>query len=87
MRRVKRTAHNEEVKWTGKIPAGSEVHHSRLRNPSFEYLDRVIRKTEALISSGECHPDWGRKRIEALRKLREAKLNRLRRQTVSNGAG
>ena len=87
MRRVKRNARNEEVKRTGKIPVGSEVHHSRLRNPSFAYLDRVIRKTEALISSGECHPDWGTKRMEALRKMREAKLNRLRRQTVSNTAG
>jgi hypothetical protein len=82
MRKVKRNTRNAEVKRTGKIPLGSEVHHRHLRNPSFEYLRRVIRKTKALISSGECHPDWGRKRLEALQKMLEAKKNRLQRQCM-----
>lgn len=86
MRRVERKARKEEVKRTGRIPVGSEVHHRHLRNPSFEYLDRVIRQTTALIWAGECHPAWGRKRIEALRKMREAKLSRLQRQCRSNRA-
>ena len=80
MRKVNRKARSSEVARTGKIPAGTDVHHSHLRNPSFEYLRRVIRQTKALISSGECHPEWGRKRLEGLEKILESKTNRLQRQ-------
>jgi hypothetical protein len=73
MRRVQRQARKSEVARTGKIPAGTDVHHRHLRNPNSGYLHRVIRETEALISSGACHPDWGSKRIEALQKMLEAK--------------
>jgi hypothetical protein len=76
MRKVTRKARQSEVKRTGRIPQGTAVHHSRLRNPSIGYLRRVIRETEAQISSGDCHADWSRKRIEALRKMLEAKENR-----------
>jgi len=82
MRSVKRKARNSVVERTGKIPRGSDVHHRHLRNPSFEYLRRVIRQTKALISSGGCHPDWGRKRLEALQKMLEAKKNKLQRQCM-----
>jgi hypothetical protein len=76
MQRAERQARKSEVARTGKIPAGTDVHHRHLRNPNSVYLYRVIRETEALISSGECHPDWGRKRIEALEKMLEAKKSR-----------
>ena len=76
MRKIKRKAHNAEVERTGRIPVGSDVHHGRLRNPSIAYLHRVIRETEALITSGECAPDWGKKRIAALQKMLDAKKRR-----------
>jgi len=74
---------NTEVARTGRIPVGTDVHHSHLRNPSIGYLLRVIGKTEALISSGECHADWGRKRIEALRKALDAKVNTIQKKRLS----
>lgn len=73
MREAERKSRQTEVARTGRIPVGTDVHHLHLRNPSIGYLVRVIRETEALISSGECHPDWGKKRIEALQKMLEAK--------------
>ncbi len=83
MRRVEREARKSEVGRTGLIPVGSDVHHSHLRNPSIGYLLRVIRETETLISSGECHADWGRKRIEALQKMLDAKESKLQKKRVS----
>lgn len=71
-----------EVARTGRIPVGTDLHHSHLRNPRIGYLRLVIRQTEALISSGECHVDWGRKRLDALRKMLEAKENRLQKKRM-----
>lgn len=82
MRKVKRSVRNAELRGTGRIPVGSDVHHRHLRNPNLPYLRRVIRGTEALISSGECHADWGRKRIEALQKMLKAKERKVQRQRV-----
>ena len=76
MQKEERQIRKSEVARTGRIPAGTDVHHRHLRNPSIAYLRRVIRQTETLISSGECHADWGRKRIEALQKMLEAKQRR-----------
>ena len=84
MRSVKRKVRNAEVERTGRIPVGSDLHHRHLRNPNSEYLRRVIRETEAMISSGECHPDWGRKRIEALQRMLEAKAGRLVKKRLAN---
>ena len=72
-----------EVARTGRIPVGTDVHHRHLRNPSIGYLVRVIRETEALISSSECHPDWGKKRIVALQKMLETKESKLQKQRAS----
>ncbi len=80
MRRIKRRVRNLEVERTGLIPAGSDVHFRHLHNPSIGYLLRVIRQTELLISTGECHADWGRKRIEALQNMLETKEVRLRKR-------
>ena len=80
MRNAKRKTHQTEVARTGRIPVGTDVHHRHLRNPSIGYLVRVIRETEALISSGECHPDWGKKRIVALQKMLEAKESKLQKK-------
>ncbi len=83
MRKVKRKSRRTEVARTGRIPVGTDVHHHRLRNPSIRYLVRVIRETEAVISSGECHPDWGIKRIVALQKLLDAKRSKLQKKRAS----
>jgi hypothetical protein len=77
MQKAERQVRKSEVARTGQIPVGTDVHHRHLRNPSIAYLRRVIRQTEALISSGECHADWGGKRTEALQKMLEAKERRL----------
>ena len=73
MQKTERQARKLEVARTGKIPVGTDVHHHHLRNPNSTYLYRVIRETKELIVSGECHAGWGRKRIEALQKMLEAK--------------
>jgi hypothetical protein len=83
MQRAERQIRRSEVARTGKIPVGTDVHHRHLRNPSIGYLRRVIRETEALISSGECHADWGKKRIEGLQKMLEAKESRLQKKRAS----
>jgi hypothetical protein len=83
MRRVEREARKSEVARTGRIPVGTEAHHHHLRNPSVSYLLRLLRETEALISSGQCHADWGRKRIEALQKMVDAKERRLLKKRAS----
>jgi hypothetical protein len=83
MQKAQRRVRSAEVARTGRIPGGTDLHHSHLRNPSVAYLRRVIRQTEALISSGECHADWGRKRMEALRKMLEAKESRFERKRAS----
>jgi hypothetical protein len=83
MRKVKRKSRQTEVAQTGRIPVGTDVHHHHLRNPSIGYLVRVIRETEALISSGECHPDWGMKRIVALQKMLDAKESKLQKKRAS----
>jgi hypothetical protein len=72
-----------EVARTGRIPVGTDVHHRHLRNPSIGYLVRVIRETEALISFGECHPDWGKKRIVALQKMLDTKERKLGKKHAS----
>jgi hypothetical protein len=77
MQKTERRVRKTEVARTGKIPAGTNVHHRHLRNQSIAYLRRVIRQTECLISSGECHAEWGRKRTDALQKMLEAKERRL----------
>jgi hypothetical protein len=77
MEKAERRVRKSEVARTGRIPVGTDVHHRHLRNPSIAYLRRVIGQTEALISSRECHPDWGRKRIEALQMMLEVKEARL----------
>jgi|GEM_PF-3163881 len=77
MQKVNRKFRQTEVARTGRIPVGTDVHHHHLHNPSIGYLVRVISETEALISSGECHPNWGKKRLEALRKMLEAKESKL----------
>jgi len=48
-----------------------------------DILSVIIRETEALISSGECHPDWGAKRIVALQKMLEAKESKLQKKRAS----
>lgn len=83
MRKVERKSRQSEVASTGRIPVGTDVHYHQLRNPSIAYLLRVIRQTEALISSGDCHPDWGKKRIEALQKMLEAKEKKLQKKRES----
>jgi len=83
MQKAERRVRKSEVARTGRIPVGTDVHHRHLRNPSIAYLRRVIRETEALISSGECHADWGRKRAEALQKMLEAKEARLKKRRAS----
>lgn len=83
MRKETQKSRQTEVARTGRIPAGTDVHHHHLRNPSIGYLVRVIRKTEALISSGECHPDWGTKRIVVLQKMLEAKERKLEKKRAS----
>lgn len=83
MRKVNRKSRHAEVSRTGLIPVGTDVHHQHLRNPSIGYLVRVIRETEALISSGGCHPDWGKKRIVALQKMLEAKETKLQKKRTS----
>ena len=72
-----------EVARTGRIPVGTDVHHRHLRNPSIGYLVRVIRETEALVLSGECHPEWGMKRIVALQKMLDAKEGKLQKKRAS----
>jgi len=84
MQKAERQFRKSDVKRTGRIPVGTDVHHRHLRNPSIGYLYRVIRQTESLISSGECHPDWGRKRIEALQKMLFAKKSGLEKKRVRN---
>lgn len=76
MLKIKRKSRDSEVERTGRIPVGADLHHRRLRNPSAQYLRRVIRETEALISAAECRPEWGKKRIHALQKMLEAKEGR-----------
>jgi len=83
MRRETQKSRQREVARTGRIPVGTDVHHQHLRNPSIGYLVRVMRDTEALISSGECHPDWGAKRIAALQKMLEAKERKLQKKHAS----
>jgi hypothetical protein len=83
MQRAERQARKSEVARTGKIPTGTDVHHRHLRNPNSAYLLRVIRETEALISSGACHPDWGRKRIDALQNMLEAKKRSFQKKRAS----
>jgi hypothetical protein len=83
MRKVERKSRQTEVARTGRIPVGTDVHHHQLLNPSIAYLVRVIRQTEALISSGDCHPNWGKKRIEALQKMLEAKEKSLQKKRAS----
>jgi hypothetical protein len=83
MRKETQKSRQTEVVRTGRIPAGTDVHHNHLRNPSIGYLVRVIRDTEARISSGECHPDWGTKRIVALQKMLEAKERKLEKKRAS----
>jgi hypothetical protein len=83
MQTAERQFRKSEVARTGRIPVGTDVHHRHLRNPSIAYLRRVIRQTEALISSGECHADWGRKRTEALQKMLKAKESRLEKKRAS----
>jgi hypothetical protein len=83
MQKAERRVRKTEVARTGKIPVGTDVHHRHLRNPSIAYLRRVIRQTEALISSGECHAEWGRKRTGALQKMLEAKERRLEKKRAN----
>ena len=83
MRKVDRKARRSEVARTGRIPVGTDLHHRDLRNPNIGFLRRVIRQTEALIASGECHADWGRKRLGALQKMLQAKESRLKKKRVS----
>ena len=83
MRRAESKSRQTEVAQTGRIPVGTDVHHNHLRSPSIGYLVRVIRETEALISSGECHPDWGMKRIVALQKMLDAKERKLEKKRAS----
>ena len=83
MQKVKPKSRQTEVAQTGRIPVGTDVHHHHLRNPSIGYLVRAIRETEALILSGECHPDWGKKRVEALQKMLEGKESKLQKKRAS----
>ena len=83
MLKVERKSRQTEVARTGRIPVGTDVHHHHLRNPSIGYLVRVIRATEALISSGECHPGWGKKRLVALQNMLEAKEDNLQKKRAS----
>ena len=76
MKRYQRKLKESEVKRTGRIPVGTDVHFKHLRNPSIAYLHRVISQTELLISTGDCHPEWGRKRIAALEKMLDSKERR-----------
>jgi hypothetical protein len=80
VRKVRRKSPHTEVAETARIPVGTDVGHQHLRNPSFGYLRRVIRETQALISSGECHPDWGTKRVMALQKMLDAKEGKLQKK-------
>jgi hypothetical protein len=83
MQKSERRVRKTEVARTGKIPVGTDVHHHHLRNPSIAYLRRVIRQTEVLISSGECHAEWGGKRADALQKMLEAKERRLEKKRAN----
>ena len=83
MRKVDRKSRQTEVARTGRIPVGTNVHLHHLRNPSIGYLIRVIRETEALILSGECHPDSCKKRIVGLQKMLDAKERKLEKKRTS----
>ena len=83
MQKVMRKSRQTEVARTGRIPVGTDVHHQHLDNPSIEYLARVIRETKGLISSGDCHPNWGTKRILALQKMLEAKESKLQKKRAT----
>lgn len=76
MRSVERRVRRAEVARTGKVPAGSDIHHLHLRNPRSKYLVRAIQKTLTQIDSGECHPEWGIKRLDALWAMLDSKLKR-----------
>jgi hypothetical protein len=80
MRKVTQKSRNAEVARTWRIPVGADVHHRHLENPSIEYLARAIRDTKAQVSSGECHPDWGAKRLKALQKLLDVKERKLQKK-------
>ena len=86
MQKAERQVRKSEVARTGRIPVGTDVHHRHLDNPGIAYLRRVLRQTEALISSGECHPDWGKKRIVALQKMLEVKERKLEKKRTSKRA-
>ena len=58
--------------------AGSTFHISRARNLPLAAIDEELALTRKLLASGECHADWGRKRLVALERMREAKERRLR---------
>ncbi len=73
MRNVDRKARKRGVGRTGNIPIGTQVHFSRLRNPSIAQILFQLRKTEAEMKSGACHSSWGRKQIEALQRMLDAK--------------
>ena len=77
MKNLKRKTRDSEVKQTGRVPVGTDVHHRHLRNPSISYLHRVINQTDQMILSGECHVDWGRKRIQTLEKMLDSKEMKL----------
>jgi hypothetical protein len=83
MQKAQRRVRQSEVARTGRIPIGSDVHHRRLTNPSIAYLRRVICQTEAQIASGQCHADWGQKRLEALQKMLAAKESRLEKKRAT----
>lgn len=77
MKKNKRKLRKSYVERTGRIPVGADVHHSRLRNPSISYLNRVINLTKQMVLDGDCHPAWGQKRIRALEKMLDAKEEKL----------
>ena len=52
-----------------------KCHNSRT-DPSTDPSNR-------LISSGQCHADWGRKRIEALQTMLEVKERRLEKKRAN----
>ncbi|NNE32254.1 MAG: hypothetical protein HKN40_07795 [Winogradskyella sp.] len=64
-----------EVKRTGHIPSGTDVHFKHLKNPSIAYLYRVIGQTEVIISSGDCHVHWVVNAFKHWRKCSTQKKN------------
>ena len=56
---------------------GSTFHIGRARNLPLAAINAELALTRKMLEAGECHPDWGRKRLATLERMRDAKERRL----------